>query len=153
MVKSEFGIIRVTKSCLCKLGMIDLHRDAYIEGKKCGVDVPEYFGFAFCPPGSKKKLPSESDEDWRNLVSIWEYDGGKISIYMVALSTPTMYTFIVQQLQSSQAGPTEKPIEPLTAASINEGEINVGLGGVEAYDLRDLSQTRGVSDYDYNGEC
>ena len=24
--------------------MIDLHQDAYVEGKKCGVDVPEYFG-------------------------------------------------------------------------------------------------------------
>ena len=30
--------------------------------------------------------------------------------------------------------------------------INVGLGGLEAYDLRDLSQPRGVSDYDYDME-
>ncbi|KAJ8439594.1 hypothetical protein Cgig2_024181 [Carnegiea gigantea] len=33
-----------------------------------------------------------------------------------------------------------------------EGAINVGLGGLEAYDLRDLSQPRGVSDYDYDRE-
>ncbi|KAJ8427534.1 hypothetical protein Cgig2_019953 [Carnegiea gigantea] len=150
MVKFGFGITRVAKSCLCKIGdryqMIDLYRDAYVEGKKCGVDVPEYFGFVVCPPGSKKKLPLESDEDWRNLVSIWEYDGGKIPIYMIALSTPTMYTFIIQQLQSSQGGPTEEPVEPLTATSINENAINVGLRGLEAYDLRDLSQPRGVDE-------
>ncbi|KAJ8439682.1 hypothetical protein Cgig2_022210 [Carnegiea gigantea] len=176
--------------------MIDLDRDAYVEGKKCEVDVFEYFGFVFCPPGSKKKLPLESDEDWRNLVSIWEYDGGKIPIYMLALSTPTMYTFIVQQLQSSQAGPGEKPIQPLAVlllmrplSSIHHDPeyaqhesqlpkltidlsaylssqprstsplelpsldaINVGLGRLRAYDLRDLSQPRGASDYDYNGE-
>ncbi|KAJ8444478.1 hypothetical protein Cgig2_024042 [Carnegiea gigantea] len=199
MVKLGFGIIRVMKSCLCKIGdryqMIDLHRDAYVEGKKCGVDVPEYFGFAFCPPGSKKKLPLESDKDWRNLVSIWEYDGGKIPICMLALSTPTMYTFIVQQLQSSQVGPTEKHVEPLTLLlmrplsfihhdpesakhksqlpklavdlsaylssqprSTSQLELpsldaNVGLGGLEAYDLRDLCHPRRVSNYDYNGEC
>ncbi|KAJ8428380.1 hypothetical protein Cgig2_011137 [Carnegiea gigantea] len=39
------------------------------EGKKCGVDVSEYFGFVFCPPSSKKKLPLQSNKDWRNLPS------------------------------------------------------------------------------------
>jgi len=41
---------------------------------------------------------------------------------MLAFSTPTMYTFIFQQLQSSQTDPTEKPVEPVVVASINEGE-------------------------------
>ncbi|KAJ8438285.1 hypothetical protein Cgig2_003748 [Carnegiea gigantea] len=92
--------------------MIDLHQDAYVEGRKCGVDVPEYFEFVFCPPGSPKKLPLQSDEDWRNLVSLWEYDGGKIPIYMLALNNPSMYIFIVQQLEASLAGPTKQPVEP-----------------------------------------
>ncbi|KAJ8432528.1 hypothetical protein Cgig2_030320 [Carnegiea gigantea] len=148
---------------LDKYQMIDLHRDAYIEGKKCGLNVPEYFG-------------------------IWEYDGGKILIYILALSTPTMYHFIVQQLQPSQVAPTMQPVEhPLSSIHYDlkyaqpESQlpeltidlsaylssqlkstsqldlpsldaINVGLGGLEAYDLRDLRQPRGASDYDYDGE-
>ncbi|KAJ8445942.1 LOW QUALITY PROTEIN: hypothetical protein Cgig2_009871 [Carnegiea gigantea] len=93
--------------------MIDLHQDAYVRSA-------EYFGFVFCPPDSKRKLLLQSDEDWRALISIWEYSGGKILIYMPALSTPTMYHFIVQQLQPVQVALTMQPVESVVALSINK---------------------------------
>ncbi|KAJ8427848.1 hypothetical protein Cgig2_012548 [Carnegiea gigantea] len=112
--------------------MIDLYRDAYVDGKKCGVDVPEYFRFVFCPPGSKKKLPLQSNEDWRNLVN---------SNRHASFVFPYYVHLIVQQLQLSQAGPTKQPIEPIAAASINEGENDFGTPKSKSANLTvDLSE-------------
>ena len=104
----EGAMFAISNVDLDRYQMIDLHQDVYVEGRKCGVDVPEYVGFVFCPPGSNRKLPLESDEDWRNLVSLWECNDGKIPIYMLALNTPSMYTVIVRQLESRQAGRTNE---------------------------------------------
>ena len=68
--------------------MIELYRDAYAEGKRCGLDIPEYYGFVYCAPSSTRKLPLESDEDWMSLVSRWKCASDKIPIYMLPLNTP-----------------------------------------------------------------
>ncbi|KAJ8431021.1 hypothetical protein Cgig2_003836 [Carnegiea gigantea] len=162
----EGAMFAISNVDLDRYQMIELHRDVYVEGRKCGVDVPEYVGFVFCPSGSNRKLPLESDEDWRNLVSLWECNDGKIPIYMLALHTPSMDTIsplpsqplssIHHELEAtqpelqlpnlsvgmsaylfSQTISTSQPEVPSLDA------INVGLGGLEAYDLRDLSQPRG----------
>ncbi|KAJ8426534.1 LOW QUALITY PROTEIN: hypothetical protein Cgig2_003655 [Carnegiea gigantea] len=99
-----------------------------------------------------------------------------IPMYMLALNARTMYHFIVQQLQHSQiTPPVDHVIAPSTNVSENEckdfsaylssklgsryqldvpslNAINVGLGGLEAYDLRDPSQYIGASSYDYGRE-
>jgi len=76
----------------------------------------------------------QSDEDWRDLISIWECDGGKIPIYLPALSIPTMYHFIFQQLQPIQVALTMQPVEPVVAPSINECGNDFGTIEMEEYE-------------------
>ena len=82
--------------------MIELYRDAYTEGKRCGLDAPENFEFVYCAPSSTRKLPLESDGDWLDLVSRWECASGEIPIYMLPLNAPSRYNVIIQQLDKSQ---------------------------------------------------
>ncbi|KAJ8441140.1 hypothetical protein Cgig2_006969 [Carnegiea gigantea] len=139
-------MVAISNVDLDRYQMIDLHRDAYVEGRKCGVDVSEYFGFVFCPPGSQKKLPLQSDEDWRKLPLISplpsqpQPEAAQPEPQLLNL-TVDLSAYLFYQTTS-----TSQPEVPSLDA------INVGLGGLEAYDLRDLSQPKGVSDYDYDRE-
>ena len=100
--------------------MKELYRDAYVEGKRCGLDIPEYYGFVYCGPSSTRKLPLESDEDWLDLFSRWECASGKIPIYMPPVNAPTTYNVIIQQLDKSQPPPTVE----------NVGDRGVSVVGV-----------------------
>ncbi|KAJ8422777.1 hypothetical protein Cgig2_008591 [Carnegiea gigantea] len=66
--------------------MLDLHRDAKRTFEEAGVEVPQYFGFMFCGPKAKRKLPLGCDKDWLHLSALWEKAKGPIPIYMGLVS-------------------------------------------------------------------
>jgi len=65
--------------------MLDLCRDAKAKLRKKEFEVPEYAGFIFSPPliGCRKKLSFSCDNDWLNLVNLWDYVVHHIPIYML----------------------------------------------------------------------
>ncbi|KAJ8452673.1 hypothetical protein Cgig2_005009 [Carnegiea gigantea] len=69
--------------------MLDLHRDAKRKFQQAGIEVPQYFGFMFCGPIAKRKLPLDCDNDWLHLSTLWEKAKEPIPIYMPSSSRPS----------------------------------------------------------------
>ena len=50
--------------------MLDLQRDTKKKNQKAGIELPEYFGFTYCDPRSKRMVPLESNNNWVHLSSL-----------------------------------------------------------------------------------
>ncbi|KAJ8448875.1 LOW QUALITY PROTEIN: hypothetical protein Cgig2_030731 [Carnegiea gigantea] len=136
--------------------MVDLHRDAYAEVRSVGWMYMSTLGLYSVFLVQKKICHCNQ----MRIGEIWLVFGSMmISIYMLAFSTPTMYPFIVQQLQPSQPK-SQLPkltIDLFAYLSSQPGSTShLDLPSLDAIDkqivLEILVNLEGVFDYDYDGE-
>ncbi|KAJ8426200.1 hypothetical protein Cgig2_008917 [Carnegiea gigantea] len=122
--------------------IIDLYQDTYLEGNKSRLESPKYFWFVY---SAAKCFKKEAALAYPNILNHFI-----IQQLQLCLTTPIdeliespKPTIVLSAYLSSQLGSSSQPTMP------SLDKIDVSLGGLEAYDLRNLNQQTTASNFDY----
>ncbi|KAJ8432613.1 hypothetical protein Cgig2_032894 [Carnegiea gigantea] len=122
---------------------LTLMGDARAKLMKAGYEPPEFFGFMFAAPdASKRKLPLLCDKDWFHLLNPYDPTPSQPSSSQLNPSEPSPSQPILTDHTRGNFSKSKKRVEP------SLDDIDVGLGGLQSYDLRGLSQPIAIDAYD-----